>query len=106
MHDAALKHCNCDHCPWALASKASTAVLTPSTGSIATTWLVHVIPPSAVDSIDCTVPTGNGPDGELFGARRNPTEHTETLEQDNAVSALPAEGIVSDVQLVPPSVVL
>jgi hypothetical protein len=65
-----------------------------------------VAPPSIVVSIDCTVPTGNWPVGEPDGARKTPTEHTETLEQENDVSALPAAGIEIAVQVVPPSTVL
>jgi hypothetical protein len=35
-----------------------------------------------------------------------PTEHTEIFEQENAVFALPTEGMAKGVQLVPLSVVL
>jgi hypothetical protein len=65
-----------------------------------------VAPPSVVDSIDCTVPCGNRPVGELAGALKTPIEHTETLEQENDVSALPTAGIEIGVQEVPPSTVL
>jgi hypothetical protein len=65
-----------------------------------------VTPPSVVVSINWTVPCGNGPVGEPDGACSTPTEHTETLEHENDVSALPTSGIEIEVQAVPPSIVL
>jgi hypothetical protein len=65
-----------------------------------------VTPPSVVVNIDWTVPCGNGPVGEPGGALNIPTEHTETLAQENDVSAFPAAGNEIDVHVVPPSTVL